>query len=663
MTEGFLMKQNFFLTKYSPRNLIAAFLTSAIILPSFIIANPVSAESVSNVLVQARANGQVLLNQQTTASDGCNVIVDGNNQFITGPKVVCALVAVASSYTLTNDPSYGVFLESINGVTSGPGWVYTVNNNRISSGIAAYSLQNGDSVLFKFSNDSAGTIALPQAPVILPQPPVVSNPPAVVSQSSAPTNTTSSNPSTPTTSVNNNCSIRVSWTAFQNQRPIFYGSWDGTYTIFVFPDGQTRDQFVWSKKITATTVDVTGLQNGKSYRGEIFITGAFLSGATPYWSSFGPVGCKVANTTSTSKPQTKTNTTTTEVTKTTRAKTTENKDQVIEKALSYLITQQDSSGEIESLGISGWVLLAFSASGKSNEKLVSFLKENSNFDKVSDVERTILVAVASGIDPKNFNNTNLIKKLRGFEVNGQIGDEQSLSDDIFGILAFTAAGEKDDPLLNKATSFVIKNQNQDGGWGFQVGQQSDVDTTAAAIEALKAAKKAGLSVTDSIFTNAKNYLYSAQNSDGGFGFNTGDQKASNTSSTAWAIQALISLGETPTKALTFLRNQQLSNGSFKVDSSGQASNLATAYAIAALAEKPLPIVPSVLGASTEVIPNLPDTGFDQVWLGIISIVLVSFGLLLITSRRFQAQNRRRVTFNFADFADSIHHRRRVRLRD
>ena len=143
------MKQSFFLTKYSLRNLISIVLTTAVMLPSFIIAAPISAASATNVLVQARANSQVLLNQQTTVPDGCNAVVDGVSQFITGPKVVCALVAVASSYTLINDPSYGVFLESINGVTSGPGWVYTVNNNRISSGIAAYSLQ---SVIVCYSN-------------------------------------------------------------------------------------------------------------------------------------------------------------------------------------------------------------------------------------------------------------------------------------------------------------------------------------------------------------------------------------------------------------------------------------------------------------------------------------------------------------------------------
>lgn len=664
------MKQNFFLTKYSLRNLISVVLTAAIMLPSFIIAAPISAASATNVLVQARANGQVLLNQQTTVSDGCNVMVDGVSQFITGPKVVCALASVSGSYSLTEDPSFGIFLQSINGVTGNLAscvspncWVYTVNGNFISSGIASYTLKSGDSVLFKFGTDQAAAQPLP--PVSPPSTPTtsISNPPAVVSQPSVPTNTTSRNPSTQAAPANNNCSIRVAWTAFQNQRPIFYGSWDGSYTIFVFPDGQTRDQFVWNKKVTATTADVTGLQSGKNYRGEIFITGAFLSGATPYWSSFGPVGCKVTNTT-TSRPQTNTKTTTKTVAKkTTQTKTTENKDQAIEKAISYLLTQQDANGEIESVGVSGWSLFAFSASGKSNGKLVNFLKENSSYSKVTDVERTILVAAAVGIDPRDFNNTNLIKKLRGFEVNNQIGDEKSLSDDIFGVLALTAAGEKDDTLLKNSTNFVIKNQNQDGGWGFQVGQISDVDTAAAAIQALKAAKKAGLSVSDSIFTNAKNYLHSAQNQNGGFGFNKVDQKVSNTSSTAWAVQALVSLGETPTKAFDYLRSQQLSSGGFKTEVNGQVNNLATAYAIAALAEKPLPIKLSVLGTSTEVNPSLPDTGFELVWFLVFGIAMISFGLLFRTNNQLKFKVRNKTVFSYADFADSIHHRRRVRLRN
>ena len=65
----------------------------------------------------------------------------------------------------------------------------------------------------------------------------------------------------------------------------------GTGYYLCFPDGQTQDQFVWSKKITATTVDVTGLQMVQlSWRD--FYNRSLSVWSDTLLSSFGPVGCK-----------------------------------------------------------------------------------------------------------------------------------------------------------------------------------------------------------------------------------------------------------------------------------------------------------------------------------------------------------------------------------
>jgi hypothetical protein len=115
-----------------------------------------------------------------------------------------------------------------------------------------------------------------------------------------------------------------------------------------------------------------------------------------------------------------------------------------------------------------------------------------------------------------------------------------------------------------ALAALRDERTADGGWGF--GGFSDPDTTALGIQALLAG---GALTSDSAVQGAIALLRSNQGADGGWGFDPAGP--SNTSSTAFAVQALIAAGEdiggaTYSRAgatpLGFLLSQQGVDGSF-----------------------------------------------------------------------------------------------------
>jgi hypothetical protein len=83
--------------------------------------------------------------------------------------------------------------------------------------------------------------------------------------------------------TDHNCRVRFNWLKFENQSRLFYGTWDGTYTVFLFRKGETRDKFV----VRETTIDdeivIGGLVPRQAYQAEIFLTGAFHLPSKPYW--------------------------------------------------------------------------------------------------------------------------------------------------------------------------------------------------------------------------------------------------------------------------------------------------------------------------------------------------------------------------------------------
>src|SRR3990167_1412985 len=251
---------------------------------------------------------------------------------------------------------------------------------------------------------------------------------------------------------------------------------------------------------------------------------------------------------------------------------------------------------LEAHNTSPWSVMALAA-----------LQENPSADHLKNLsassaiqyEAPIIAIAAIGEDPRTFGNSDYVAALKNFYQNGQIGDAQTLNDDIFGILALRAAGlPTSDSVIAGSKNHLLAEQNADGGWGFTLSSSSDTNMTAAAILATLAA---GVPASSGNIEDAKTYLQNAQNSDGGFPYDPESQfgTESDSSSTAWVVWALNALGIKPptwsqgsNTPLTYLDALQDSSGYFEFRSgSGEDafSAVTTAYAVIAMSGKFLPV--------------------------------------------------------------------------
>lgn len=281
-------------------------------------------------------------------------------------------------------------------------------------------------------------------------------------------------------------------------------------------------------------------------------------------------------------------------------------DVVLDNGLNYLKTQQQATGRITN-GFSSpsqWSAIAFTANGIDTATVKNptvslkdfLLSDVPTNNAATEWETRILALVAVGENPSNVNGANFVQNLEGFYTGGQIGDSCALNDDIFGILALVASGSLAGSTAKQgALDFIIAQQDANGGFSWSASgcawYETSSDMTAAAIQALQAAKNNGLTNPglDTAITNAKAYLLTTQNSDGGFGV-----YGSDTDTTGWALMALNVLGEQNTTAGVnaknyLLANQSGTNGGFQAMDWGTFSMVSnsstTAQALIALAGK------------------------------------------------------------------------------
>ncbi|MFA4873299.1 MAG: DUF4430 domain-containing protein [Patescibacteria group bacterium] len=255
-----------------------------------------------------------------------------------------------------------------------------------------------------------------------------------------------------------------------------------------------------------------------------------------------------------------------------------------------------------------WATMALVAAGDT-EVPAEYLKTADTSSAIT-MEAPILAIVAAGYDPRTFTGIDLVAKLNTFHTNGQIGDPALLNDDIFGILALSAAGEaSDDPAIQDAKTTLLNAQQENGSWG-------DTNTTAAAIQALI---EAGVAPSQEPISRALLWLKGTQNEDGGFPYfwpanpYTSEPDPSDTSSSAWVAHAVRKAGQDPASsawekngkdALDHLLALQQPNGSFAHSSTftdeTSFTPISTAYAVIALAGKSLPVASFVPEHATTV---------------------------------------------------------------
>jgi hypothetical protein len=275
---------------------------------------------------------------------------------------------------------------------------------------------------------------------------------------------------------------------------------------------------------------------------------------------------------------------------------------VVSSALDYLRGQQETDGKIGDFATSAWVVMAIAAAGEdpadwqvgSNPSIVDYLSVNAgDASQPNDYSRMILAIAAAGEDPADFGGVDFVSLLEAAYDGNQIGDSSLLNDDFWGVMALVSAGL--DPAISDAlqdsVSYILTNQNDDGGWSWGVGFDSDVDDTAAAVMALISA---GESPSSTAITEALAYIKSTQMDNGGF---ESWGSTTNSATDAWGIDSIAAVGQNPTSAawentsgynpVDDLLAFQNADGSFNwTDASPTNKELMTSYAINALSGIP-----------------------------------------------------------------------------
>lgn len=260
-------------------------------------------------------------------------------------------------------------------------------------------------------------------------------------------------------------------------------------------------------------------------------------------------------------------------------------DSATDNGINYLKSKQDSSGQITGGAFSDaspWAAIAFGANGvdidtvkKETNSLKDYLLNNkpTSLSAITEWEKWILAITATGSNPYNFGDVDFVATIKSasYYNNNQLGETNAVNDDWFGVLALVSAGtDNSDSVLNDAVSFIISKQNGDGGWGYAVGADSDSNDTAAAIQALVAAKNIGMTNAslDDAINNAKTYLFGTRHvASGGFLYDTMPWSTDpDIYSTSWALMALNVLGMGDSAEANSARNwilsQQSSDGGF-----------------------------------------------------------------------------------------------------
>lgn len=292
--------------------------------------------------------------------------------------------------------------------------------------------------------------------------------------------------------------------------------------------------------------------------------------------------------------------------------------QSINKAINYLHSMQKEDGGFagrvggnSSRGLTSWVIMALEASGEdvsgenwtvAGKNPIDYLYDcNDELEETIDCARLLLALSAAG-QGSHYHGDDLAQKIASFQQSdgqfGQfdMGEQEMINAHMWSILALASAGYEI-PNKEKAKKWLLERQNEDGGFGWLEGVESDTDDTAAAVQTLIIL---GEKTEDSLaIKKALDFLKKYQQQDGGFSAGERMGKDANVASDAWAMQCIIAAGQSPQSnewsingknGVIHLLNLQNADGSFDWKTGVSSSPVTmTAYTIMALAQKPHPV--------------------------------------------------------------------------
>ncbi|MGI6435634.1 MAG: DUF4430 domain-containing protein [Syntrophomonadaceae bacterium] len=247
----------------------------------------------------------------------------------------------------------------------------------------------------------------------------------------------------------------------------------------------------------------------------------------------------------------------------------------IDKAIDYLIAQQEEDGKLGpnaalALYKAGRDVSQITTNGKNDLDYLQRLLQDDYAGYINSTSRlalTIMEIVAGGGDPADFAGHNLVAELTALQDdNGLFGtneEQDYIVTQYWAIMALHEAGV-DIPQAQQARQWLLENVSSNGGWSWAVGEGPSPDMTAYVIRALLVLGEAPDS--DAI-TNAKTYLKTYQHEDAGF--DNGWTSDSNVWTTAEVIKALVDLDIDPSgdtwsmdgyNPVLYLLNQQKASG-------------------------------------------------------------------------------------------------------
>jgi prenyltransferase beta subunit len=287
----------------------------------------------------------------------------------------------------------------------------------------------------------------------------------------------------------------------------------------------------------------------------------------------------------------------------------------VDRALDYLRAHQNRDGGFSarpgasSGQLTAWSILAIAAAGQDPRSWTSatgaspvecLANTSGEWKDATDYARAALAATAGGADPHSFGGVDVIARLQaGLADHGERGSSYGpfINTHIWSVLALRGAGEQ--PAAGSVT-WLLSQQNDDGGWGWAPQVASDSNDTAAALEALAAC---GQSMSSKPVRSALDYLATCRAAGGGFAYTPGGRADAN--STAWVVQGLVAAEEDPdsgrwasgsTGAREALERLQSADGSV-LYTAGRAVNplFVTAQSIPAFAARPFPLARGTAG--------------------------------------------------------------------
>lgn len=187
-------------------------------------------------------------------------------------------------------------------------------------------------------------------------------------------------------------------------------------------------------------------------------------------------------------------------------------------------------------------------------------------DRYGDRLRLADGLLLHGLDPRDFQGTDLVEAVRDGHDGQQFGASPSLVDDAWAVDVLARTGHRDDPDVQDAVARLQQAQAPDGGWSWDGGPEGDTDVTAWVLEALGRAGS-----LDPVRADAQRFLAEGRRDDGA---SSSLGVGHNCQSTALALHAHDVLAlDRPADSEAYVLSCQRPDGGFAHRPDGDRSDL------------------------------------------------------------------------------------------